>query len=276
MQILKKFIIPISIIIALFGIIVIWNDNDSSVGQYLFLTGVIILAFKIARPFFNRESVLEQWAMKNSLSYFSGNKRQDIFQRLDASPGKSFCNARKILGYSSAQPVEVSLKEAIKQVISRSKPYVISGPYVTGVIENHTIYLYPISGEIFNDSTFSPFKFYGWCMEISANSVPVSVSVSKHFLGQKDDMRTEYNAFEKKYHINVPASAKVLQLLDPNMIEIILKSEIGIVEFSDNSVSLIHTIFPPTIELLDRYLNFGKRIVHQLEHNFPLGKYEKV
>ncbi len=114
----------------------------------------------------------------------------------------------------------------------------------------------------------------GWCVEVQTNQVPVFVRVMHKFFGADDTMDVESGSFENRYDLNVKREGAVLQLLDPVMIESLDKSHISGIEFGDSSVVLYLTVIN-NIGDFDWMVEWGLKIAHQVDHNFPLGKYEK-
>lgn len=99
--------------------------------------------------------------------------------------------------------------------------------------------------------------------------------VKKKFLGGKDKIDTESITFEKFYQVDVYEGKGTLQLLEPNMMQLIIDSDIAAFEFSDSSVALYYTLYNPDQERLDKMLEYGLKIAEQVNRNFPMGKYEK-
>ncbi len=115
----------------------------------------------------------------------------------------------------------------------------------------------------------------GWCFDIQTNPMPVFVRVMDRFFGAPDRMDVESNSFEKRYDLNVKREGAVLQLLDPGMIDILNNAHIAGVEFGDSSVVLYLTLLNKLSDF-DLMVDWGLKIAHQVDHNFPLGKYEKI
>ncbi len=111
----------------------------------------------------------------------------------------------------------------------------------------------------------------GWCVDIVTKPIPVFVRVMHRFFDAKDTMDTESGSFEERYDLNTPRAGRVLQLLDPVMIELIDKSDIAGLEFGDRSVALYRTLLNDPHEF-DAMIDSGIGIAEQAERNFPTGQ----
>ena len=89
-----------------------------------------------------------------------------------------------------------------------------------------------------------------------------------------DEFDTESISFENKYGLNTKREGTVLQLLDPNMIEIFRNNDIPGVEFGDQSLALYIPYCTIKMRDLEKYLLVVIKIAEQVDRNFPLGKYE--
>ena len=136
------------------------------------------------------------------------------------------------------------------------------------MLGNRNIWIYPIFGI---SGKSSGFHFMGWCMEISANRIPVYAELSRAYMGHLDSMDTESNEFEKIYRIHSEKKAVILQLLDPVMMSLVKDSTISSIEFSEQSIVLISSNFPPKKEVLDTFLEIGNGIAEQVKRNFPVA-----
>ncbi len=234
--------------------------------------GLVVSAFAVfSAVFYSRTYYdLRSWSAKNQMIYKPTGQYHAIWERMNANKGKSFLQAREIL-YKDPPPLTSVWGRLNSQ---DEKKFFNDGPMSYGEIRGRQVWVYRMSGMM--HVTAKPIQgfFHGWCMEIQTNATPVSVSAIRRFLGHHDTLDTESISFEKMYDLNVPRVGSVLQLLDPVMMELIIQSGISAIEFSDSSIVLIHTIFPPQHEDLDRFLEFGMKIAGQVERNFPLGKYE--
>ncbi|MFH0805012.1 MAG: hypothetical protein V1916_02340 [Patescibacteria group bacterium] len=251
--------------------IVFLDKENTELLQLVFgviITGIAVyFTVKLSKTKYN----LRSWSEQHGIGYRPINCYKEIWQRFDVSPEKKFLNARKV-HYKDPPP----LTTVWGQMNTREEQrYFVDGPFASGTIGNRNIWIYKIDGNLHVASVTWTSLFFGWCMELSIHSIPVSVSVHKRFIGHHDKLDTESVAFEKLYDVDVVREGKVLQLLDPVMMELILHSGISAIEFSDSSIILFHTIFPPTKEDLDKYLDCGIKIAEQVDRNFPLGKYEK-
>jgi hypothetical protein len=194
--------------------------------------------------------IIKSWAAKRGLDFFRETGKQTIVDRYQESPEKPFFGSR------------------------RESPY-YKGPYVTGHILNRKVWGFRIRGWYrrgFTDAQEGEL-FTGWCMEFRTVSIPIPMVICKHAYYPKDTLNTESRKFEGRYSVSSGEGSKPLQLLDPAMIEVIMKYDVSAIEFSDRSVALFTTIYPPSEERLDQLLEAGERIAKQVDLNYPLGKY---
>ncbi|XOU94633.1 MAG: hypothetical protein ACNFW9_01055 [Candidatus Kerfeldbacteria bacterium] len=204
---------------------------------------------------------LEKWAKDKGLDFFAINARKQIKNRLKMNPNKNFFAANEI-----------------RQIFNRSNAVMIpekyiDGPYIEGYIRKRMIYIYPIKGAMFLSHFGS--NFIGVCLEIGTSKIPVNALVTRKYLYDFDKLDTESRYFEKLYDCNIQREGKILQLLDPVMIELIEYSSISAIEFSDSSIVLYSIIFPPKIEKINYLTYWGIKIADQVDRNFPMSKYEK-
>lgn len=115
---------------------------------------------------------------------------------------------------------------------------------------------------------------YLWSLEISTNSIPLPVAVSRRDLNEDDIINTESIHFEQRYNIHNTQDSLILQLLDPAMMALIIDSRVDAIEFSDSSILLYELNKHISIEVLDFMLEAGLKIAEQVDRNYPLGKYE--
>lgn len=209
---------------------------------------------------------LESWASRHGFSVLKNSGQSIMEERLSANKLKTYFLARTVR----------------HNIFSKS-------PAVTGKVGNRQVWVYPIWGMLLRGAGFTAnyFQtsitgeprseqplFYGLCIEISCHNLPLSLLVAKRNFGTYIDIRTESRQFEKKYRVMANYGEHALQLLDPVMIDLINKSDIPALEFSDYSVVLYYPQLKGDVKLFDNFLDYGLKIAAQAERNFPLGKYK--
>lgn len=230
-------ILVLSILLLLFFILV---------AEYGLMTIMLVLAAFSGYLIIRRNDIsdLVNWSEQKGFKVYRRGKRKEINNRLEHNSKKRYCDFREYKGVTT------------------------SGPYVEGKFGNRLIWIYPIFGL---SGKSSGFHFKGWCMEISTSKIPIYAEVSRAHMGHLDSIDTESNEFEKLYRIRSEKKAVILQLLDPVMMSLVKNSTISSIEFSEESIVLISTYFPPKIEVLDTFLEIGKEIAEQVKRNFPVA-----
>jgi len=199
-----------------------------------------------------------RWAEKNNLSYDKKNLDRQLIFRIEANQGK------KILK---------SLANRIK-----NNTFKFKGPFIYGTIQGRKVWLYRAEGNLsVNVQGYQVERIY---MEIETHKIPERLMVYKHLteFWKIDELDVESKDFNFKYGLDIEKGCESLQLLDPNMIEILTKFKLTAIEFSDSSVLLCEIIELGRIDAeikLDIFLHWGLEIAEQVDRNFPMGKYEK-
>ncbi|MFA6908865.1 MAG: hypothetical protein WC289_03170 [Patescibacteria group bacterium] len=241
-----------------------WSDTIQWVSTFVFTLIVIFIAY----AYLSRKSGAASWAQEQGLTYLNTDCATIIEDRFRASPTKTFFNARTFFQHRPHPGRTFSFTAPLD---SESRPVINTIPVIQGTIGGRDVWVWPISGSLSLASVMSNRYFCGWCFEISTHRIPLTAAVTKKFLGHHDTLDTESNSFEKAYNISVKRDGIALQLLDPVMMELIQGADISAIEFSDQSVVLYHTLYPPTRESLAKYLYWGTKIAQQVDRNFPRG-----
>jgi hypothetical protein len=269
-------VVPVIVFSAVVLCIVIFSvpldSNWGSVLSWMVIIAGLPVLYKVILFTSLWETKFLKWILDHGLKS-NQNPDRAISERIAANPQKSFFQAR-----------EVEQKPLHKRIFE-------------GMAENRKIWIYSLIGkppaggylssfEISN-SISSHFKLSGfvrqrefrismWCLEFETTIIPISTFVYRRFVQNIDRINTESNDFERLYHVETYSGHQTLQLLDPAMMQILIDNKLTAIEFSDSSIVLYYTMSAPKKEALDNLYDVGLKIAHQVEHNFPLGKYEKV
>ena len=219
---------------------------------------------------------IEGWGGKHGLQFSAAGNWLAQAARMEASPQKTFFRADQVMDLED------------------------DGPMVSGQLQGRSVWLFSMVGrprygsqkalsrlrrtdrsQTFIESLlFSPKPeqtekvMYLWSLEISTNSIPLPVSVSRRDLNEDDVINTESIHFEQRYNIHNTQDSLILQLLDPAMMALIIDSRVDAIEFSDSSVVLYELNKHISIDVLNAMLEAGLKIAEQVDRNYPLGKYE--
>ncbi|MFA6098674.1 MAG: hypothetical protein WCV50_02775 [Patescibacteria group bacterium] len=264
------------IVVFLFTLIGIAISNshkdllDIVQGIFIFIVVALVLYFLWINNTHSWKEMLKKWSAFNNLIFVekAGVKQSE---RIKNNPDKAYFGARKI----------------------KSSNY--NDPFVEGTIGGRKIWLYsftgfPPSGSYLQTASNSAYAVFGrlagfggqqqeyikgWCMELETHKLPLSLAVNRTYVSNKDEIHTESGQFEKLYHVDIIQGQGTLQLLDPVMIELITNSGVSAFHFSDSSAVLFYTMPAPSLEVLNNMLSNGLKIAEQVDHNFPLDRYEK-
>lgn len=242
--------------------------------QLLFVTifaGVVVfILYRLRKNFI----WLQHWSEHYKLKYKKGFSRGTRFERFNENKNKSFFKSRTVqANYDTAPSVEGTYKGRQLWLFGLVGIYPFNkmiGP------SNYKFWDFSISQSLLatqkkiNDRRQ---KFTGWCMEFKTKKMPISLIVRRNYMGGNDEVDTESVDFEKLYQVDIYEGKGTLQLLDPNMIQLINDSGIVAFEFSDSSVALYYTLYKPTRDQLDNMLETGLKIAEQVDRNFPMSKY---
>jgi hypothetical protein len=229
---------------------------------------------------------VKAWAQKYGLRYFNIANQLRQAARMEQNPGKDFFRADEVMNMSH------------------------DGPYVEGEVRGRTVWLYltvgrprfgslhainernaltsdpastrvaglrPLESDILESSVPAERQqvMYAWCLEISTHPMPHRLRITRQSMREADEVDTEWRDFEKRYDVNNFEDSLALQLLDPQMMQLILDSRVDAIEFSDSSFVMYELNKHTTAEVLDTLLEVGLKIAEQVDKNYPLGKYAK-
>jgi hypothetical protein len=213
----------------------------------VFFGAYVVSRFKVIA--WDHNMLIKHWLNKNNFSVIPAEEvMKKIWQRLLANPQKKFLLSQTMLA---------------DQKFSRSKINL----FAEGKLNDRNVWIYPIIITVANN-----LALVIWCIEIATHRIPTRALITRKYLQHWDTLDTESRHFENLYHTHVVKGHTALQLLDPVMIDLITKSRVSAMEFSDSSVVFFNDDTDSILEALDVISENGLKIAKQVDRNFPLNK----